>query len=81
MAMDLTRSGIKIALELWLNTEKDWLVEEHLNLMIRTGLMDEVDQLTDIIEEEEAHVLLPFIVKLLRKQLMELKEKMGNGES
>lgn len=80
MAVDYTRTGIRIGLELWLNTEKEWLVEEYLDLLIFTGLMDDVDNVIDIIETEEAHILLPFIVKLLRKQLMELKEEMGNGE-
>ncbi|WP_045518107.1 hypothetical protein [Neobacillus niacini] len=81
MAVDYTRNGIRIALELWLSTENDFVVEELLDLLIHTGLFDNTDQVISIIETEEAHVLLPFIVKLLRRQLNELKDEMGNDES
>lgn len=78
MATDYVRLGIRIAMELWL--EKDWLVEEHLDLLFDAGYMNNTEHVLKVIEEEEAYVLYPIIVKLLQRDIMELKEELRTGE-
>lgn len=80
MAVDYVKMGIRIAMELWMNDEKDWLVQEHLDLLFDAGYMNNTERVLKVIEEEEAHVLYPIIVKLLQRDIMELKEELRSGD-
>lgn len=66
-------------MELYNNTDKKWMVGELLDLLFATGVFDTVEDTEEVLkifEEEEAMVLLPFIVQSLQVELMELKEKL-----
>ncbi|MED1469245.1 hypothetical protein [Bacillus salipaludis] len=73
------RTGIRIAMEHYHNTDKKWMVGELLDLLFATGTFDNIEDTEEVLkifEEEEATVLLPFIVQSLQYELMELKEKL-----
>lgn len=72
MNTDMTRTGIRILMELFFGEKKnEWMAEESMRLFFDSGIFSDSENVSRIIYEEQAEPLLEKIHQLLQMEMLE----------